>query len=344
MIDRISDCVSNNRHQSSNSIYLISTLDIVWIVRRCGVISNCQIFNLTNHIRNILILNYQNGNVSCLLYSIFRLSFFSLDMCSCNIVVCGIPNIIVATTRHVLSNCFKDIYNVILTVSSTSWNAKSWILSQHSIDSSNCDLLLVCQNKISSISSTITNISLRISSNCQIFDLSSSSIVCGDVIVLESICTVRQSVSHQLRRLGICSSKLEGVSDIVSTLIPGLAISSVCHVVDKSFNNINQIINSNLVSTRNSKCLVRNLCQHSTNCFFSNQFLVLEDQVTSITETSTNQSNTTDVSVYSIPGECVTTKAEVITPGNDNQSQVTSTGRSVIIRGSTISQRRILCL
>ena len=64
------------------------------------------------------------------------------------------------------------------------------------------------------------------------------------------------SVSHHLTRLGICSSKLEGVSDIVSTLIPGLAISAVCHVIDKKLNNINQTINSDLVATRNSKCLV----------------------------------------------------------------------------------------
>ena len=205
------------------------------------------------------------------------------------------------------------------------------------------NLILIRIQKVHSIRRTIAYVSLRIRSDCQILDLSSSSIVCGDVIVLESICTIRQSVSHHLRRLGICASKLNGIGNIVSTLIPRLAISAICHVIGKSFNNINQTINSDLVTTRNSKCLVRSLCQHSTNCFLSNQLLVLKDQIASVTKTSAYQSNATDVSVYSIPGECVTTKAEVITPSNDNQSQVTSTGRSVIIRRSTVSQSRILC-
>ena len=105
---------------------------------------------------NGFIPHYLDSNISCLHKRINRLLLFTLNVSASNIKLTSIYCEIITTILKIVSSCFKNINNIILTVLRIACRSyKCWESSIHSSICNICNKCFVIKNQICSVKESI---------------------------------------------------------------------------------------------------------------------------------------------------------------------------------------------
>ena len=129
---------------------------------------------------------------------------------------------------------------------------------------------------------------------------------CGDWIILNYILTEFQCDVEDLNSLIFFTSNVSATYIKICGVID-LAVATIGSVVCNDLNNINNVVNTILTSTWNSKCRVSWISKHSSNCFFCDKLFVCSQKFSSISISIGNQYSLTNVRVSSCDSKCIST-------------------------------------